>query len=345
MRNIGIVGHFGQGKDLADGQTIKTRMLEEELTRVLDDRVLTVDTYNWKRNPIVLLINCIRLIFRCKEVIIMPAHNGIKIFIPLFILLNLFFKRRIHYVVIGGWLPDLLSKNRRLIPFVKRLDSIHVESNTMIDNLGKLGIRKTFYMPNFKRLTPLTSEELVFDHQKPFKLCTFSRVMKEKGIEDAIEAVTQINMKYGKVVFTLDVYGAIDENYKERFFDVLDKSEEYILYKGIVAYDQSVEVLKSYFVLLFPTYYSGEGFAGTIIDSFASGVPILATNWKYNSEVINHGYSGLIYDVVLGKLYNQLDLILHKPELIMAMKLNCIQEYQKYNPELLTKQLIAVITE
>jgi glycosyltransferase involved in cell wall biosynthesis len=49
------------------------------------------------------------------------------------------------------------------------------------------------------------------------------------------------------------------------------------------------KVLRDYFALLFPIYYIGEGFAGTAIDAFSAGVPVIASDWKYNSEVIKEG--------------------------------------------------------
>ena len=41
--------------------------------------------------------------------------------------------------------------------------------------------------------------------------------MKEKGVEDAIEAVKGVNKAIGKEGYTLDIYGQVDEKYKERF--------------------------------------------------------------------------------------------------------------------------------
>lgn len=62
----------------------------------------------------------------------------------------------------------------------------------------------------------------------------------------------------------------------------------------MVPFNQSTEVLKNYDALLFPTYYEGEGFAGTIIDAFAAGLPVIASDWKYNSEIIKQGITGVI---------------------------------------------------
>ena len=62
-------------------------------------------------------------------------------------------------------------------------------------NMEKLGFSNIYILPNCKELKILKENELVYATSKPFKLCTFSRVMKEKGIEDAVNAVEEINKK------------------------------------------------------------------------------------------------------------------------------------------------------
>lgn len=118
------------------------------------------------------------------------------------------------------------------------------------------------------------------------KLCTFSRVLKEKGIEDAIEAVTYINEQNKREIFSLDIYGQIDDAYKGDFMMMQRNFPEYINYGGIIRFDRSTEVLRNYYALIFPTYYEGEGFAGTLIDAMAAGVPVIASDWKYNTEIV-----------------------------------------------------------
>ena len=54
------------------------------------------------------------------------------------------------------------------------------------------------------------------------------------------------------------------------------------------------DLLSSYHVMLFPTYWKGEGFPGVLIDAFISGLPVIATDWAYNKEIVNHGETGFI---------------------------------------------------
>ena len=47
---ISILGHFGEGANLLNGQTVKTKIITEELQRQLgQDQVLKIDTHGgWK---------------------------------------------------------------------------------------------------------------------------------------------------------------------------------------------------------------------------------------------------------------------------------------------------------
>ena len=65
------------------------------------------------------------------------------------------------------------------------------------------GFRNIFLMPNCKPLAVLSEDELVYPTGTPYRLCTFSRVCKEKGIEDAVHAVASVNETLGYTAYTL----------------------------------------------------------------------------------------------------------------------------------------------
>lgn len=347
MYQVGICGHFATNKNFADGQTVKTKIFRNELAKVIgQEEILIVDTYNWRKKPIKLLMECFRLIKKCDNVVIMPAHKGLKVLLPLFALMNTIFKKKIHYVVIGGWLPNYLKENNYLIKYAKKLNSIHVETYSMFEGLKKLGITNIYYMPNFKRLKVLSKSELVYPKNIPYKLCTFSRVMKEKGIEDAIDAVTKINKKYNAIVYYLDIYGPIDENYKERFFQILEKSDNFINYKGVVSYDKSVDTIKNYFLLLFPTLYKTEGIPGTIIDAYAAGVPVIGSKWDSYKDVIDEDVTGIIFNMGdITSLVNMLEQAYKYPEKILMMKNNCLKKALDYSPDLIINEFLKTINK
>ena len=299
-----------------------------------------MDTNGWHKNPIKLIIQNFLLIKKCKNVIILPANRGVKVFVPFFSIINKFFHRKLHYVVIGGWLPEMLKDHPKLIDILTRFDGLYVETYSMLKALNSMGLYNVYYMPNFKPLKIITKDELVYEYKEPYRLCTFSRVTKKKGIEDAIEAVKKVNSELKRVVCKLDIYGQIDKEYEERFNQLMSNFPSFISYKGIVPFNKTTEILKNYFVLLFPTTYEVEGFPGTLIDAFSAGVPVVASDWKYNSEIVTNGKNGFIYKGGIDSLSKIIKKIVSKPEVIQLMKKNCIIEAKKYESKTVIKEFI-----
>ncbi len=334
MKRVCIIGHFGHGENLLNGQTVKTKIVTKEIVKELGKKeVSCIDTHGGVKALMSAFRQALTALKYHKNIIIMPAENGLRIFAPLLVLLNLLSHRKLHYVVIGGWLPEFLKKRKKLTKALMSFDGIYVETNTMRKALEIQGFNNVYVMPNFKDLNILKESELVYHHTEPYRLCTFSRVMKEKGIEDAVNAVKTVNEHFGRTVYTLDIYGQVDSAQTEWFNELKSTFPSYIKYGELVPFDKSVEVLKNYFALLFPTYYEGEGFAGTLLDAMAAGVPVIASDWRYNPEIVNEktGYVYPVHDnhafvATLISVGNNLDLLLSK-------KSDCLKEAEKYRVE------------
>ena len=207
----GVVARFATGKKVFGGQTIKTRNFTDELeNHVGKENVFRGDTSGWQKKPLRLIKNLLYSVKNCEELVILPADHGVLVIPQLAILLRGFRKTKLQYVVIGGWLPEFLEKRKALSKCLKKFDGIYVETQTMKNALEKQGFENIVVLPNFKQIHILNENELVYSEDEPYKLCTFSRVLKEKGIEDAANAVKAINEKAGRTVYTLDIYGKVD---------------------------------------------------------------------------------------------------------------------------------------
>lgn len=342
MNDVCIIGHFADGKEYLDGQTIKTKTIYNELIRQpFFLKIKAIDTYNWKKNSIQLLVSVFFNYFRAKNIVVLLSQNGMKVFFPILYLLNKICNKRVHHIVIGGNLPELLEHNRSWKKYIKAFYCNYVETKKMMNDLQKMSIDNVVVMPNFKEIKRVAKNEKKENLSVPFRLCTFSRVMKEKGIEDAVTAVKSINDKHQKIIYTLDIYGQIDESYKLRFNELINEFPSYIQYKGTVPYDCSVSILKDYFLLLFPTYFYGEGFAGTILDAFAAGVPVIATNWKHNGEIITDKQNGFLYDTEQKERLRELLIECYQnPQIINDMREACLKCADAYSPDKVMKILI-----
>ena len=338
-----VLGHFGEGTNLLNGQTIKTKIITEELQNQLgQEQVLRMDTHGGWKTLLKAPLQVFHALKNSANVLMFPAHNGLRIYAPLLFLLKRLFKgRKLHHIVIGGWLPEFLQKRKWLSAVLKTFDGIYVETGTMQRALEEQGFKNVLVMPNCKKLQVLREEELVYPAGMPWKLCTFSRVMREKGIEDAVDAVRTVNETLGSTVYTLDIYGQIDAAQAEWFADLQKSFPEYISYKGCVDADKSVEVLKEYFALLFPTHFYTEGIPGTIIDAYAAGIPVISAKWESYSDLVVEGVTGVGYD--FGEKEKLAQMLLHaaeSPKTFFDMKQNCICQASAYLPKTAIQILI-----
>lgn len=341
-----ILGHFGDGANLLNGQTIKTKIITEALCKQLgEDQVLKIDTHGGWKTLLKAPLQVFRALKKSKNVLIFPAHNGLRVYAPLLAMGRLCFRKsKLHYVVIGGWLPEFLKKRKCLSRILKKFDGIYVETRTMKAALENQGFQNVLVMPNCKDLKVLTPEQMPVQTAAPYKLCTFSRVMREKGIADAIEAVIAVNTQLGYQVYSLDIYGQIDPA-QEEWFEKLQKDfPTYIHYGGMVPFDQSVEALKPYFALLFPTRFYTEGIPGTIIDAYAAGVPVISARWESFADIIDDGVTGWGYEMEdISALAELLKGIALQPERITTLKEACLNKSKCYIPATAIQGLVEQI--
>lgn len=340
--NIGIWGQFGDGGQIADGQAVRTTIITNELKdRYGENNIKVLNTNRWKYNPISFLIKTLILIFESKKIIIFPADNGFRVIVPIINILNKFLNKEIYYVVIGGFLPELLSKNKIFINMLTSFRAIFVQTNNLKKDLEKFGLKNIYILSNLKNINKIDELEMTINNNEHVKVCTLSRVTYSKGIEDAIIGVKEANKKMGGTFIKLDVYGMIDEKYRDRFYKLVDENKTFVSYKGIVDYNKTVECLKEYFILLFPTFFKGEGLPGNIVDAFHAGVPIIATDWLYNSDILINNYNGILVPInSVESISNALIMFFKDREFAYNVGLNNLNEAKKYSSEIVLKELL-----
>lgn len=341
-KDIGIIGCFDHINNHVIGAVVKTR----EISRVLQKNkytVLEVDTYSWKRRLPHLLLEITKAFFLCKHIIVVSA-------LPSFCKINKFLNalskitnKGYEFVLIGGELQAQYVN--RYANELHKVSQIVVESTNLKNELEKYGIIDVAVMYNFKDLVPVSNTTFILDPTSPLRFCSFSRVTKEKGITDAIQAIKKANEMTNRMSVCLDIYGEISPDYKDEFNRLLSEPsiQNYIAYKGIIKSEESVECINKYFMLIFPTRFKGEGFPGTIIDSLNAGVPILASKWKYYNEILTEGYDSIAYEYenVESLIYKLLQII-ESPQDIIGLRENCLVKAQKYNADEAVKVLTRI---
>ncbi len=340
---IGIWGQYGDGGKIADGQAVRTTIITNELYRRYGkENIVTVNTNAWKKHPISFFLKTVKLYFSSQKVVVLPADNGFKVVVGIYDFLQKLKKKELYDVVIGGYLPKLLAENPKYIKKLAKYKGLFVQTVNIKKDLEKFGLTNIYTLSNPKRLNTRKPESLVLNVDKYLSVCMLSRVSKDKGIEDAIDAVRLFNEHCGEIRIKLDIYGMILPSYKERFEQLLSENPDFVTYKGIADYDKTVETLTPYFALLFPTYFHGEGFPGNMIDCFNTGLPVIATDWLYNKDVIQDGKNGLLIPIKNPEaLCEAIETLYNDRAMALQIAKNNLFEAQRYAPDGVMKEFYA----
>lgn len=104
-----------------------------------------------------------------------------------------------------------------------------------------------------------------------------------------------------------------------------------------------ISTLSKYVFMLFPTYYAGEGMPGAVLDGYIAGLPVIASNWHYNAEVVKDGETGFIFE--LKDIDRLPEIIRHAVEEVdvKALRQNCSVISEQYSPETIMKPIYDVV--
>ena len=114
-----------------------------------------------------------------------------------------------------------------------------------------------------------------------------SRIMKEKGADQYLEAAEYIKSRYPNTIF--HVCGSCEQDYEERLKELYEKG--IIIYHGVVK--DVREVLKNVHCTVHPTYYP-EGMSNVLLESSACARPIITTDRAGCREIIDDRVNGYI---------------------------------------------------
>lgn len=284
MKKIIFIGGLGRHNEFG-GELTKNKFIVKRL-RELGWDVIAVDTAGARRNPLKVMTMPFKVWFN---------HDTPVIFSTCFANIRPFFKviskiwpqRKYIYWVIGGNLSQRIENGPYKVNDFDCFNAILVEGHKMVGDLESLGIKNVKVVPNFKdtSLMPDISGKSI-RKETTLKCVFFSRIIPSKGVEIILDTCRKLQSR--DLNFTIDFYGEIASDYKADFMTAVNSLEN-VSYKGLLDFysRDGYKKLSEYHLTLFPTFWEGEGFPGVIVDSYIAGVPVLASDWNFNGELID----------------------------------------------------------
>ena len=152
----------------------------------------------------------------------------------------------------------------------------------------KLAMGKHGMLPgsgvNLQRFSPLE-----YPGEETTEFVFISRIMKEKGADQYLEAAEYIRGKYPNTRF--HICGFCEQAYEQKLKDLHDKG--IIIYHGMVR-DVKQVIAKTH-CTIHPTYYP-EGLSNVLLESAACARALITTNRSGCREVIDNGINGFVVE-------------------------------------------------
>ena len=211
---------------------------------------------------------------------------------------------------------------------LSKIDGIYTETDNLKLNLNNIGFTNVKKLHNFRMIKYPEIENARLDKEN-IKLVFMARVHPLKGVEWLFELDRQLKTQGIRNV-TVDIYGPINADYEQKFFEQLNATS--VNYCGVIEPTAIYGILKNYDLMLFPTLYFTEGFPGTILDAYISGVPTIATRWLNAEEFIDNGITGFIVNFNnMQAFIEKIILLVENPEEIILLTKQVIRKREEFS--------------
>ncbi|MCG8609260.1 MAG: glycosyltransferase family 4 protein [Pseudomonadales bacterium] len=276
------------------------------------------------------LFNVIRHLKKVDVVMLNTSVNGLVTLLPKVNLLLKIFRKPLVVRVFGGDFDTFLhsglspAARERLLQQLAALPVIYLQTQSLcrrvdhlLDNVEQLS--NTRDINRTSRPYP----------QNPTRFLFFSEVKASKGILEALEASNTLPEDC-----TLDIYGQLAV--ERSVFDNYPNAA----YRGVAPPERVAEIMSDYDVLLFPSYFPGEGIPGAIVEAFQVGLPVVASDWRDISEVVQHNVNGLIVPPKDWKSVSAaMNKLIQEPQLYQSLIKGALKSGDEYRSELCFNRL------
>jgi glycosyltransferase involved in cell wall biosynthesis len=252
-----------------------------------------ISTNRWEghlaflRNFLYLFCRFLIALPRVQIVMINASYNGAFRVFPILAPICKLSGRKIVFRMFAGSYRQLYEKEPVWSRFIARralkmADLVMGETQKVTAFFRELlgAEKKIIWFPNVR-----TGETEIFQRPYRKKFVFISRILESKGVDLILKVMKTLPADY-----SCDFYGPIvEKKYNADYF-----SSSQTAYKGVLAPSQVRETLLDYDVLLLPTYCTGEGYPGIIIEAMEQGMPAISTWFGGIPEIINDGSNGIL---------------------------------------------------
>jgi glycosyltransferase involved in cell wall biosynthesis len=167
-----------------------------------------------------------------------------------------------------------------------RYTAIHTVSEASRDDLVKFGVKKPIYV--IHNAIPIKESETV--KTNPYQFVYVGRLVFYKNIQVVIRALKLVKEKFPKINLIIIGKGP----YRNDLEKLVEKYslQNNVTFKGHVSEEEKNHLIASSQALVFPSLF--EGFGLVILEAFMQKKPVLVSNVRPMTDIVEHQKTGLV---------------------------------------------------
>ncbi|MCF8009194.1 MAG: glycosyltransferase family 4 protein [Halanaerobiales bacterium] len=211
--------------------------------------------------------------------------------------------------------------------FLSLCKKIVVQTNIGKKEFPKFLQNKIAVIPGYRCINNLQITEKKIPSNK-IRFAFMGELIKEKGINDLIEAFISITKNGNEQALELHIYGSDPNNVANSFYKFSDK----IFYHGYLANNILRNELILNDILIFPSKLYSEGHPGAIVEALISNIPVICSNLPGPMEIVKDEINGLVFDLNKnGDLKLKMETIIFNPKLLEKLKNNTLESRKLFD--------------
>ena len=161
---------------------------------------------------------------------------------------------------------------------------VYVQTRRLQKHLNAPNVR---WLPNARNVMPCHPNTRRNTQHKVANMVFIGQLRMAKGFREALDACQGLPPDCH-----LTVFGPCMRDTDMSLFHEHPRAT----YGGVLRPDEVPDTLAEHDLLLFPSYWESEGYPGIIVESFQTGMPVVATRWNEIPELVEDGYNGLLVE-------------------------------------------------
>lgn len=288
MKKIVFIGPIAN----VGGPAIKNKILIKHLAERAEINVW--NTYNKSLKSRIGAI--LKILFtNNKYIIVSVSRKGRNILYPLLLLKKKVASIHFSCIIIGGKAVESFrgKYSKHALGFA---DLVTVETKGLKEQMERVfNLENVYWLPNYKEIPE--KKKVVYQpdkySQEELKFIFLSSMRNLKGVKTLIKAF--ISTKKLGYNISLDFYGPIKKDFDKELLKQINDIDG-MQYCGEVKNEAVLSVMQNYHVFVFPTEHPNEGFPAVLVEAQAAGLPIIASDINYNSEIVHDEENGYIFE-------------------------------------------------